>query len=475
MQTSRLSTKLGQTLFALAGLAAGCSVFEPPGATSDGGSTSDAALGGAAGVGGSLGGGGGQSGSGGTAGTPDAGPTGPWWNTKSKDGCDSVGVPTNADRPSVTDPGAPLAPIYLATTRLRFGSASDDAALTANDKAWLDIGLDIDLSCTNSSTCTVNGTNVEEHACKNDLLVPFDGTQCRDNQIGKLYPVAALSPFVGPLFGITEPNWNCALHRGEFGLIFKLSEYNGEPNDASVRVDLYTSMGLQTLQNWTCTSGSGGGVPDNWFKQAPWLHTAHWKIADSSLDPTGTPTGNEVPPSKYADPAAFVRDGYLFASLPPATEFWLDGERAHVPGFRLLLHRSVLIGKIEKAQDGTWKLLEGTMAGVVLPNEILGAFRELGFCQNMCVAYDNVVAYLNTNQDTLSNTSAKLPDTACNALSIGIGLEARQATATAKDVDKAKKPVDCPAPQHPLAPQHGCVCPDPKVGGPCVVLDGGAD
>ena len=455
-------------------LAGSCSVFEPPGATSDAGTNADSALGGGAGVGGSAGGSAGQdSGSGGTP--SDSGPGGPWWNTQSKDGCQSVGVPTSADRPANSDPGAAIAPVYLATTRLRFGSANDDSALTPNDKAWLDIGLDVDLSCTNSSTCSVGGNLVEEHACKNDLLVPFDGTQCRDNQIGKLYPVAALSPNVGPLFGVTEPNWNCALHRGEFGVIFKVSDYNGKPNDTSVRVDVYTSIGLQTLQNWTCTDGPNGSVPADWFNQAPWLHTAPWKIAENSLDLSGTPSGNEVPPSKYADPAAFVRDGYLFARLPPATEFWLDGERAHVPGFRLLLHRSVLIGKLEKAQDGTWKLLEGTLAGVVLPTEILGSFRELGFCENMCVAYSNVVAYLNTNQDTLSTTSAKLPDTACNSLSIGIGLEARQATATAADVEKAKAPVDCPTPKHPLAPQHGCVCPDPKVGGPCVLPDAGTD
>jgi hypothetical protein len=466
---------------------AACSVFEPPEATSDGGgvgglntggqndanpdtSSGGGTTGGTAGNGGSSGSAGAGGGSGG-----DAGPTGPWWPYVTPNGCDSAGVPTSADRPEFSDPGGPLPPIYLATSRMRFGSANDDDALTANDKAWLDIGLDLDTSCTNSPTCSgTDGGLINETACKNDLVVPFDGKNCRDNQIGKLYPVAALSPFVGPLFGVTEPNWNCALHRGEFAVFLKLSDYNGQPNDDSVRVDVYTSIGLQTLQSWSCTSGPGGTVPPNWFNQAPWLSNAHWKIASRSISLTAPDAGSDLPDSKFADPAAFVRNGYLFTSLPPGTEFWLDGERAHIPGFRLILHRTILISKLEKQLDGTWSLLEGTVAGVVLPNEILSSFRELGFCQNMCSAYDNVVLYLNTNQDALSNTTAKLPQTPCNSLTIGIAFEARQATATVNDIEDVDPPVDCPKPKHPSAPQHGCICPGPT-GGPCVLPDGGGD
>jgi hypothetical protein len=153
---------------------------------------------------------------------------------------------------------------------------------------------------------------------------------------------------------------------------------------------------------------------------------------------------------------------------------WLNGERSHVAGFRLLLHRSVTLGKLAKQLDGTWKLTQGTMGGVVLPSEILGSFREIGFCENMCDAYLSVLQYLNTNQDAISSTSAKLPNTPCNSLSIGIGFEARQAMATSVDVEIAKDPVDCPTPKHPLAPQHGCTCPPPGVGGPCVPPDGGS-
>jgi hypothetical protein len=450
-----------------------CNVFEPPELRDDGGGAS-------AGAGGASGGGGigASAGTGGSAGSSahsgsngDAGPAENWWAHTTADGCLSAGVPKASDRPSASG-GTSLPPIQLATSRMRFGSADDDKPLTGNPAAWQEIGFDIDESCTASETCTADGEPIVEHACKNSLLIPFDGKQCRDNQIGNLFPVAALSPIVGPLFGVTEPNWNCALHRGELTLFLKVSDYDGQPNDSSVRVDLYTSTGLQALPNWTCTSGPEGSVAPDWFNQAPWLHIEHWKIAQRSIALNAQNPPPELPDSKYADVAGFVRDGWLFAQFPAATELWLNGERGHVPGFRLQLHRAVMVGKLGKAQNGTWTLTQGTFGAVVLPSEILGSFREIAFCENMCDAYDSVVQYLNTHQDALSGTSEKLPDTPCNALSIGIAFEARQATATAADVEEVDPPVDCPPPKHPLVPQHGCVCPATG-GGPCMPPDAG--
>src|SRR5512143_232297 len=146
-----------------------CNVFEPPEATTDGGAGTgatltggkggtDASTGGSGGTGATGGGGAGGSGgnTGGAAGT-DAGPGEPWWPYTTPDGCQSAGVPTSSDRPASSDPGSTIAPIYLATSRMRFGSANDDAALTPNDKAWVGIGFDIDQSCTNSPTCTADG------------------------------------------------------------------------------------------------------------------------------------------------------------------------------------------------------------------------------------------------------------------------------------------------------------------------------
>jgi hypothetical protein len=494
----------------------GCSVFEPPPDSSDssigptggkggsgggatGGSTSGGTGGGgnagasASGGGGSGGSsgvagqsGGGQGGSaggdasvdsgdaaGGTGGGPCTGPLGPWWRYTNSDQCESEGVPSSADRPSLSCDGASIAPFFVAMTRIRFGNANDDPALTPNDDAWQEIGFDLDRTCTSSPTCRSDDAPILNPGCKNDDLVPFDGLNCRDNQIGKLFPIAALSPIVGGLFGMGERNWNCALHRGEFSVVFRVSDYNGQSIDPSVRFDMYTSVGLPSgLPSWECLKPDGT-VSDNWHNQAPWLPIEHFTIARRSLALNDPDAGTQVPNAKAADPAAFVRGGYLFAELPPGAEFWLDGERASTPGFRLIIRRGVLTGKLAKQLDGTWTLEDGTVAAVVLPGELVQAFREIGFCQNMCDAYSNVINYLNIALDTLSTSSTPLPDAPCDSSSIGMSFEARQMRATAADIVDVDPPVDCPPPRHPDAPPHGCVC--PSGGGQCQTADAGTD
>ncbi len=460
-------------LVSAASIAVACSVFEPPSGAADGGPDSSAGGGGGIAGGGGAGGTDASAGTGGTAGA-DAGPVGPWWPYTNADSCQSEGVPSDSDRPTTGSGGASNT-ITLAFSRLRFGDSKDDPQLTPDSNAWQDIGFDLDKTCTGSNTCkTADGGTVQEQACKNDTLLPFDGHKCRDNELGKLFPIAALSPQTA-LFGFSELDWNCSLWRGEFSLILRVSDYNGQPNDDSVRVDLYTSIGLKTLPNWTCTSGVDGGVPNTWSNQPQWLKSQHWTVAKRSIALNATDAGTDLPISKYADPAAYVRNGYLFARLPSGTEFWLDGQRAHVPGFRILLRRAVLVGKLSKQQDGTWKISNGTIGGVVLPSDVLKGFREIGFCENMCTDYQTVTGYLNTHQDSLSTTSQKLPNTPCDSLSIGIAFEALEATADAGDLVSVQSPVDCPEPSNPNAPRQGCVCPDPSVGGPCVLPDGGAD
>src|SRR5690606_9586617 len=120
--------------------------------------------------------------------------------------------------------------------------------LTPDDKAWRSLGFDLDGRCTSTTTCTDSeGALVKELACKNDLNLPYDGELCRDNAVGSLFGLGAASPLIGGPFGLTEPNWNCALLHGEYSIIFKISGYNGEPDDPEVRLDIYASNGLPSL------------------------------------------------------------------------------------------------------------------------------------------------------------------------------------------------------------------------------------
>lgn len=478
-RSNRRVTLFRSMLVSGACIAVACSVFSPPPSLTNEGGTGGS--GGAAGSKTEAGEAGGS--------TSTDGGTNPWWPYKNKQGCSSAGVPTGNDRPSDTPSGNQT--ITLAINQMLFGASKVDpktGKLVSNTTtlgAWEDIGFDLDQSCTNSPTCCTTGTCpksggklLTELACKNPSgLVPADGNNCRDNEIGHLFGIAAASPRVGPLFYANEQYWDCALWRGSMSVILRISGYNGQLNDQGVRLDMYTSLGLEHLPSWYCKkpgSAADAGADPAWQSQAAWLPTRHWKIADSSIPSNYIPDGGTaLPQAKVADTAAFVRNGYLFAQLPPPAPLWLDGQNALTPGFRFVLYRGILVGKLQQTSSGTWSITDGTIAGVVKPDDMVNSFRQLGFCSNMCADYDNVVQYLNTYQDTLSTTSDKLPGQTCDSLSFAADFTAAQAVATAQDIVPANKPVDCPQPRNPDAPRQGCTCPD---GGPLVCpTDGGTD
>jgi hypothetical protein len=432
---------------------------------------------GSGGVAGSGGGdaAGGSSGSSGSSGSNDGGSTEPWWPYTNEHGCQSAGVPSAADRPAVEDPGTSLSPIYLVISRIRLGTADDDEALTPNVNAWRDIGFDLDKRCTASFTCEnpVLQEPIYEVACMHPSAQrPFDGNQCRDNELAKLFKLASSSPSIGIWFGMTEADWNCELHRGGFGNMIKISDYNGKKNDRQVRLDLYSTLGLQQLPTWTCRNRIQDPLATNWASRVSWRADEHWKIAASSISLSAPDSGTEVPDAKVYDTAAFVRNGYLFAKLPDASEFGLNGTNTRIPGFGVFLYRGVLVGKLVKEADDTWSIDQGTIGGVVRPDQVLQAFEAMGFCSNLCTSYDQVKDYLNTYRDTITSTGEILPDSPCDGLSFGEQFKARQASAAKQDIEPAPAPVNCPQPRHPDAPRQGCVC--PVGGGRCELPDGGS-
>lgn len=396
---------------------------------------------------------------------------GPWWIETNEHGCEVKRPPNKGDRPEFSDPGPELPPIYLATYRVRTGASADDEALSLDPNAWETIGFDLDGRCTNSPSCEKDEIRINERSCQNSAAVPYDGDWCIDNEIGKLFSVASSSPHVGELFGVTDPDFNCELHRGGFSHIIKISNYNGKKYDRDVRVDSYVSPGLQTLPGWKCRETIDAPLNPEWYKFANWLKSSHWKIARRSIDLAAPEAGDELPNSRTADPTAFVRNGYLYTELPDGREFWWNGQNTAIPGIRVIMHRPKMLGKLVKLPDDSWVLEDVIHTFVVLPDEMLLAFRELGLCENMCNSYELVKDYLNTHQDSFL-TDEVLPDVPCSALSLASEFDARQVTLSKADIVDVDPPVECPQPRHPSAPRQGCVCqPD---GTTCVQPDGGS-
>lgn len=433
-------------------LLAACSMFSPP-SEENGLGLGDA---GTAGTNGADGGGVGGSSGDGAAGSGSS--TGAqWWLRANKDGCTTASVPGASDRPSTSDPGRDLEPVYLAMSRVRFGAVKDDVSFTPDLNAFQNIGVDLDGVCTSSLGCEVNQVTIDERACKSPSATPADGAQCRDNEVGRLFNTLA-GPGVGRHFRLNEADWNCELHRGGFGVILKISAYNGLPNDRNVRVDLYASSGLRTQPSWQCRDTLDGPLDADFYRNASWAPNDPWQVVEQSLDLSAPTEGSHVRGARAADPAAFVRDGYLVAHFPEGTELWFNGDRASIPGFRFNMHRSTLIARLKKERDDLWVIDEGTVGFVSRPDELLLSLRQIGLCENACTVFDVLSQYFYTHQDTLEGTSEILPDTQCNAVSVGVDFEARQASASSADVTKAQPLVVCPIPKNPAAPRPGCTC-----------------
>ena len=474
--------------------AAACSVFKPPpnggldsgltdntgghsgkgsgGGQSSGGSHDASVMnGGASGAGGSASGGmsssGGSPADSGAGGGGPSGPTAPWWPHKTSKGCDSAGVPTGNDRVK-SDPGATVPPIYFAVNRFRLGAVDEKpdpknpqlTYLPPNENAWQDIGFDLDGACTNSATCLDPKTDmlIKETVCANSETIPFDGNKCVDNSIGKLFNIAATAPTVGEWFGLTENDWNCEMWRGGFSVIFKVSNYNGQYNDDSVTVDLYTSIGLKVLPQWYCRKTIDDPLATDWNAHAAWPTKSHWIISQDSIS-LAADMGTEVPDSKWQDRTAFVRGGWLIVQFPDNTWFWFDGERTPVPGFREVMHRPIMsVQLVHDPQSDLWRMDNGTIGYVAKPAEMLEGFQQLGFCSNMCGTFTEVKNYLNTYQDSLSVDNNAPASTPCDALSFGTVFRAAQITADATDVQPTQPFTTCPQPRSKLAPRQGCKC-----------------
>jgi cysteine-rich repeat protein len=399
----------------------------------------------------------------GTDGVIEAGPVQPpfdpngcmwgecWWSTGSVDTCRSAGLPLASDRPPGGDDTARVGDIYLGFTELRLGSTNRDGEVT--DDAWQDFGFDLDGLCTNSSTCP----NVEMQGCKSAVAaIPYDGQLCRDNTFARLQPVIAAVPELGARFGLGEEAFNCELWRGGWNVVVKISGYNGESNDPLVRLDYYQSTGIQETLPWTC--------PAEGFKEKypRWLSSRKWGVVEAGLTgPIGAP--GTLPNSRTADAEAYVKDGYLVARLPDDAEQGFIGNGTSYRGFKFKTQKSVYVGRLVKAQDGTWSIQDGLTSGRIRKTDLVQSFRDIGFCEtgDLSTFYTGMLSYVDENADVLAN-GASDPGMDCDAMSYAFGFKAAQLLPGTAVV--APKLIECCEPGRTEA-QCTAVCGDGQVSG----------
>ena len=352
-----------------------------------------------------------------------------WWSSKKANGCISAGVPTADQRPKNTGSDK-IDPLYFAVRSMALGSLDRNQEKTPG--AWMDLGFDLDGLCTGSETCPEDpGLNF---ACKTQGAVPPDGRYCRDNSFGKLEG-EAVGLGGGKDFGLSNDGFNCALCRGDYNFLIKISDYNGQANDSNVRIDLYPSPGIETKPGWACNLNTAEGA---WKANECWTADSKWTIQTKSFEGSIPATGDR-PAAVLNDPSAYVRDGYVVGQLPADALFWFPGESA-ARAFPLKIQAGVFTGRIEQ-QDGAWAIEDGTIAGRSKVTDMVDSFQQIGVCDGHPL-FSGINLFLTTGADVLANGSVS-PEANCDALSIGIGFRAEQASFSRTPVDVTPLP-GCP-------------------------------
>ncbi len=334
-----------------------------------------------------------------------------WWSSKTPEGCLSAGVPTAEQRPKNAG-GDDIDPIFVAVSSMALGSL--DRNQTASEDAWQDLGFDLDGLCSASEGCE---TPQFEVPCKSIGASPPDGRSCRDNSFGKLENEAVQLQGIGKEFGLNNDGFNCALCRGDYNFVIRISEWNGTDNDSNVRIDLFPSPGLSDKPTWKCDLTSPEG---SWKKNPCWTEDDEWVVQDTGVVGADPISGSAV----LNDPSAYVREGYIVGQLPSDALFWFPGESA-ARAYPLTIQRGVFAGRILN-KDGKYVIEDGTIAGAAKVSDMIDGFELLGVCSGHPL-YSSVTFFVNGGADSLA-TGAVSPEATCDSVSVGIGFNARQAT-----------------------------------------------
>ncbi len=336
-----------------------------------------------------------------------------WWSgADPATSCYSARRPSAADRPATTS-DADIGALIFGIRTMRLGSRNLNGDL--DPKAWQDIGFDLDGMCTNSTTCPTSGE--PKVSCKpTSASIPADGSYCRDNNFGNLEYLISTTPDIQNRFALSDPSFNCSICKGAYNILFRITGYNGEPNDSSIRIDIYPSPGLDQLKPVNCSG-------DTWDTSACWTSDDRWEI-QSTYVPSHTSADNTGDSTLY-DPSAFVRDGYVVASLPANTLFWFPGDRGVALAFPLKLQGGIVTGKLVKDTNGQWSLEDGMIAGRLKATDAIEAFQMLGLCPGDAL-FAGAQLMANTNADVLSSGDTA-PDATCDAISVGIAFTASAA------------------------------------------------
>ncbi|MCC7535392.1 MAG: hypothetical protein IT379_04230 [Deltaproteobacteria bacterium] len=258
---------------------------------------------------------------------------------------------------------------------------------------WRSLGYDLD------GRCTTSESTLDELECAPAPgFVPSDDAPGgADNAFGQSFV---------PLISLVDAAYQDELHQeielGEHGVLVRVAEWNGTPDDPVIDVALVDSV-----------RGFAAGADLTDVIEPPrWDTTDEWLVSDGAF----VASDIDVPVAR--DVAAYVTDGVVVARPRSGTQLRLTGSLTVV----LPLDRAIFTARLSET---TFELEEGVLAGRVAIDDVIDSLPGLGYCPGTMM--HGVYATAMQRAADLAISEGAPPGLPCTAISMAIGFRAVQA------------------------------------------------
>jgi hypothetical protein len=269
-----------------------------------------------------------------------------------------------------------------------------DAQGNPDPQAWKKLGYDIDgIWSTKSDT---NHCKPQEGAPKSS--VQTDGEGGIDNSFGSNFMPIMSSLSSNPSLGVTE-----SIQAGEFTLLFHLQNLAAQPaSQNAIAAALF--------------NGASTAQPPAWNGSDAWPVTAE------------SVNGGNIASPKNAFPASYLVGGVWVASAAPVAGPVVL--RMSTQGLPLVLGiRNVRASMNVSGTGGTATGSTGIISGIIDTEEFIAELKKVAGAMDptLCegATFDSIAQQVRAASDLMKDGSNGDPSKVCDAISIGLGFDAR--------------------------------------------------
>lgn len=291
-----------------------------------------------------------------------------------------------------TDPGTPQAngttPTVLAISKLYLGDVNAQGQPDPN--AWKTLGYNLDNLVSTPGAknhCTPQaGANVAD--------VETDGVGGIDNSFGE-----NLMPLIASLASDPDASVNSSISNGSFTVMVKMDNVDSQATQSGVNAALY--------------GGANLGSPPKWDG------TDQWPVVPELLG--GNPPSENDPLVTF--PKSFV-----------VNNTWVSGSQGKlslslsVQGYSLTLDIVKAVITMNLSPDRK-SATGGIIAGVINTDSLVSELRKIAgsFDKSLCSGstFDSIAQQIKAASDIMDDGSNGDPSKTCNAISIGLGFDAK--------------------------------------------------